>query len=174
MDSVGSDQHAWQRSHQHARVLYFCIFAVLLLVTLCCCQLRSLGLDFVSIHPYFRKQPRLQKSKASLWRGYLKVLVFVLSRFLTCKSPFWTRMQLISHSSCLVIFPAPMWNAATWLCVESSADVPVLYGWLAEQPPGEGPSMSASTDKDNRVSGTMACCCYVDGSVSPANVSKPK
>lgn len=51
MYSVGSDQHAWQRSYWHAGVLLdFCIFAVLLLVMLCCCQLRRLGLDFVNIH----------------------------------------------------------------------------------------------------------------------------
>lgn len=126
MCSVSSGQRAWQRSPQHAGVLYFCIFAVLLLAMLCCCQPGTLGLDF---DVYFRKQPHLQKSKASFWEWHVEVLLSCFQDFSLANRPSEPGCGR-SHIAVVGSFFQLVWNAAL-LCLESSTDVRTLPGWLS-------------------------------------------
>lgn len=123
-------------------------------------------------YTYFRKQPCFRKSKASLWRRYLKILLLCFQDFslvnhsseLGCNRSFiavvWSYFQL-TREMLLCCFA---WRAAQmFLCC--------MAGWAAPR----GRSLNQCKHRPGQEGiwdhGLLP---YVDGVVSPANVSKSK
>lgn len=108
----------------------FLYFSVSLLVMLCCCQLRRLGLDFVNKH-ISGSNHVYKRVKLASRENILKICFCAFKIFLF-NHPSELRMQSILYSGRLIIFPACVEMLPPWFAWRATQ---TFLSWLAEHPP---------------------------------------
>jgi len=139
-----------------------CIFAMLLLAVFCCCRPRGLGLHF---DVYFRKQPCLQKSKASLWEGQVEVVLLCFQDFSLINSP----SELGYHQSRVAVVSFFQLTFEVLSCFASGASQ-MFWCCVAAWAGSRGRCCNqCKVDQEGRVHWTMPHCHCI---VNPAVVCK--